>query len=150
MRLYQFYFCMRFFFMNEPNISLSVDASTIGQRSRLIGLIARPDGHGVWLPPQACRISHKTNTPTRGYPKHPPPQTTPAPIRHPSRPLGNRRPVRFFFLFLGLVVQAVAQKKKKKPYRPPRPVRLYFKTKPHRLSFFKAGWTRMSRTRLGR
>ena len=53
MAVFQLYLALRFFLADQPNIGLSVDASRIGNRNRMLGFITRPDGYGAWLPPQA-------------------------------------------------------------------------------------------------
>ena len=50
--LIQFFDALRFYFIDQHNISLSVDASRVGAKNRVLGFICRPDGYGGWLPPQ--------------------------------------------------------------------------------------------------
>jgi len=57
LRLLQAFFALRFWFGSQPNISLAVDASGIGCKSCLPGLISRPDRHGAWLPLQEMRCN---------------------------------------------------------------------------------------------
>ena len=63
LRILMYYYCTRYYFADQQNISLSVDGSRIGCVSRLLGLIARPDGFGAWLAPQAPAANPKDHYP---------------------------------------------------------------------------------------
>ena len=53
--------------LQQRVLSFPVDASRIGCRNRLLGFMARPDGKGMWLHPQAHTYAHKENLHTMVY-----------------------------------------------------------------------------------
>ena len=53
LKLLQYFLAVRRFFANERTVHISVDASRVGKRQRLLGFMSRPDGLGAWMPPQA-------------------------------------------------------------------------------------------------
>ena len=56
-RVCEMYFALREFFAAVCVVSLSFDASRLGNHNRVLGYIGRPDGYGGWLPPQAIWVS---------------------------------------------------------------------------------------------
>eukprot|EP00971_Amphidinium_carterae_P344713 6485276-Amphidinium_carterae.1 len=52
------FYSLREYFASEQIVSLAVDASRIGGLQRVVSYLCRPDGFGLWLPPQASHICH--------------------------------------------------------------------------------------------
>ena len=50
MCIIKYYFALRYYFSSCMNIGLAVDGSRVGNLSRVLGFMTRPDGIGAWMP----------------------------------------------------------------------------------------------------
>ena len=61
-KLLMYFFAARSKFVEAKIVSVAFDASRIGNVSRMLGCICRPDGYFAWLPPQASVFGVGTQT----------------------------------------------------------------------------------------
>ena len=51
------FFALRENFTGRSCLGLGFDSSRVGARSRMLGYVTKPTGHGGWLPPQDTRCT---------------------------------------------------------------------------------------------